>query len=336
MHVPHIPIVYTALLYVLIAPLFQASAAALSVPLKSLTTSQNENGTSYPTLPVPPDFKIFQLESLGDRLNDISCLDASVKASGILALEDHDGGIPAQGWSLPNVVIEVSTQGSARDMIPRKYVMWGLWCVIEYMVAVKAFSSSIYRLEWRETPVGKLAFRPNWNTQSNVGGFVTVVPSNLTWSADNTASSTSALAPLNSVNTNVLHLKFAWIVPLSDLNMLAVFMLVISVLNDLAQYSKTDLVVNQHKYLQPAYDAAIGIVGPKDKSMLMPPWLTYEWVIRTLVQVPDKLLSEGKFMGVIVRMAVDGAVVGSLCVARPKDLEPLNGLAPDDGNVTVS
>ena len=267
-------------------------AAVLNIlsPSGSGRISQFPDGTNL-TVPegVPNGFDAIIQEPRGPRLRHFLCFMAAVEVIGEhLALGDFTGRIPAQGWSQSDTVISLSTQGLAENSIQRRYAIWGIFKALGQMVQEKNFRSAIFRLEWRGTLVGKVAFYPADPVGVDAGGQPTNInrlsflpPPNGTDTRD------SALYDPTDVEDLGLEANFFWLgPPTQPLDFYGIFMNLLGVLMQAAEQS-------ENRIIRETYTTSVGhgvqitiFAGSSSKPPTRRPFLTYRWIIKTVALIP--------------------------------------------------
>ena len=138
-------------------------AAVLSLPFVAPSIIQPQRLNNWTSLGrVSPFFDALIDETArGPEVPVLLCLEAGLLILGNhLAIESFTGHIQAQGWTSPQVVMAVSTQGVPGNSIERRFVIWGIFYALRQMRGQENFKSAIWTLKMRGELVGYLSIHP--------------------------------------------------------------------------------------------------------------------------------------------------------------------------------
>ena len=195
-----------------------------------------------------------------------------------LAPQEFNGRIPAQSWSMSNVLFSISTQGVPGNSIERRFVMWGIYQALAQVEDRRSFRSVIYKLEWRGDAVGYLAIYPEdlpiLGFPSSLAGITKIEPLLSSTRGDSNGS----VSPYSSSSeTGGIYFKFVVLAPPQPLDLHGMFLNVLGALCDAAQWPKNKVV--PHLYQIRAGISGIEIV------ILPRNILNYKWLIEALTKV---------------------------------------------------
>ena len=300
------------------------SSSAIANPVEHLNLTESLlplNATSLSAL--DPRFHITR--TFGSiNVPATSCLMNAVEAMADLALSRYDDRVDPKTYNLqkyPDVKITIQAV-PAGGLLKTSYVVWGLYGGIGYMVRNNRFQCVKFYLRWNGDLVGLIDI-------DKVGPQLSIAGSNQSQSQSQIVQRSSALESIVNRSTNLTGLdtgppvlfdpRLSILIERTGENLpiFAVFMTVLCGMEYAAQFPSTSRVSPFGIYQtgQP-YDTAVWFQDYESKRRRSPPFLEYQWVIKSLAQLPGFMFGEGRFTEVEMVIEVDGIRVGEAYVGK--------------------
>ncbi|CAF9932440.1 MAG: hypothetical protein ALECFALPRED_005291 [Alectoria fallacina] len=310
-----------------------ANPIPLTLPLNS-TAISNSSATAQSLysdpLPIPDSFSI-KAGAFGPDLEPTTCLFNAVSAFGELALFDYDGlsdSVVFHFSNHPSVIIAVVTPGPG-IFVERRFALWGIWLGIRYMMAHHQFQAATFALSWEDVIVGAVDFarqstidggNGNGNCTYQTCQTGTLLPSHPhTVNPSPTVLNATTPSPVNADNLKVTIGLFG-----HPINLSTIILLLFVTLHDAAQHSATDIIPRPYRI---GLHTALFLITPTPRAEA--PFPEYDWLIRSLVQLPDFMLNKGKFSEASIVVRMNGAVIIDVSLINagsgPSSLNTLDG-----------
>ncbi len=291
-----------------------ATIAAAVVPLSSGATQTGffHNVTKAPILgAIDPRFTT-DFQQGQARLSATSCLMNAVNAIMELALENFTESIHPRNFMDPGypevaIVLIATARGL---MVEARYLLWGIWEGITWMISHQSFRDLVIAAYWDGILICKIWIRDTRRQLSTAGSNSTL---SLTTRSGKislhnaTVNSTQGLRMMDARNpSNDQHLTVSVTHIGGVLDITEVFIAIFAALEYMAHFSGTDEVVSFD--ISPDYeDTNIGIVK---HPWVRPPLLEYQWAILSLGQIPEYMVRQRRFTEVDIEINVDSVPLG--------------------------
>ena len=275
---------------------------------------------------VDPGFKVAC--QLGDTpLRPIACLINVVNAMANLALQDFDasiGPVIVQLPSYPDVVIRSTAPALGPRMIPLRYILWGIWCGVAFMLDNHNFVTMRLTLSLHGRIVGYIAIaKPFSQLITPVGSnddssteslekrsdVVLAATSPSKSLADSTNGTSLSLANLTSPSSNAdgLHV---FVAPMGQgLSVSDFFKPILGCLGYVARFPSTAPVAG-FKLVHDDTDMRMEFRDYDPQPRSEAPFFEYQLIAKALRSLPATVLQLGRWTEVIMVMQVDGIKVG--------------------------
>ena len=249
------------------------------------------------------------------RLSATSCLMNAVNAMMELALEDFTQPVLPRNYMDPDYpeVMIVPIERMQGQRIEARYLLWGVWEGIRWMINHQSFRDLRIGGYWDGFRICNIWIRSAWRQLSVAGGNVTMgLTARSEWMSihNSTVESTEGLSMMNVKNPlNDQHLTVAITHVGETLGITEVFVTIFAALEYVAQFPSTDELINFH--ISPDDEnTTIGVLGNTRAPGFGPPFLEYQWVILSLGHIPAYMLQQRRFTEVVIEIAVDGVPLG--------------------------
>ena len=263
-------------------------------------------------LPIPDSFSV-KAGAFGPDLEPTTCLFNAVSAFGELALLDYDGLSDSVVFHFPNhpsVIIAVVTPGPG-IFVERRFALWGIWLGIGYMIARHQFQAATFALSWEDVIVGAVDFarQPTIDDGNGNGDctYQTCQTGTISPSYPHTVNPfptvLNATTP-SPINDNDLKVTIGLVG--HPINLRTIILVLFVTLHDAAQHGATNSIPRPYRIGLEGC-TALFLITPKPRAEA--PFPEYEWLIRSLVQLPDFMLNQGKFSEASIVVRMNGAVV---------------------------
>lgn len=250
-----------------------------------------------------------------DMLSATSCLMNAVNAMMELALENFTEPIRPRNYvdpAYPEVLIVAVALAPAQS-IEVRYLLWGIWEGIRWMINHQSFRDLVIRTYWDGMLMCHIWIKGAWRPLSIAGNNNTL---GLTaWSEkvlthNGTVESTQGLRMIDVRNPlNDQHLTISVTLIGEPLGITEVFIAIFAALEYMGHFPSTDEVAGFH--ISPDdEDTMVGIIENTRAPAVRPPFLEYQWVILSVGQVPGYMLRQRRFTEVVFEIAVDGVTLG--------------------------
>lgn len=249
------------------------------------------------------------------RLSATSCLMNAVNAMIELALEDFTEPVVPRDYIDPDYP-EVAIVPIARaqgQRIEARYLLWGVWEGIRWMINHQSFRDLVIGAYWDGFRICNIWIRGAWSRVSVAGGNITLgltARSERMSIHNSTVESMQGLSMMDVKNPlNDHHLTVAITQVGETLGIMKVFVTIFAALEYVAKFPSTDELINFH--ISPGDEGTtIGIQEHTRAPGLGPPFLEYQWVILSLGQIPAYMLRQRRFTEMVIEIAVDGVLLG--------------------------
>lgn len=250
-----------------------------------------------------------------DRLSASSCLMNAVNAMMALALENFTEPVVPRNYmdaDYPEVMI-VPIALAQGQRIEARYLLWGIWEGIRWMVNHQSFRDLVIGVYWDGLLICNIWIRGARSQLSVTGGNVTL---SLTARSErmsihnSTVESTQGLSMMEVRNPlNDHHVTVAVTQVGETLGITEVFVTIFAALEYLAHFPGTDEVI-RFQISPDDEDTTIGVLEHTRAPALGPPFLEYQWVTLSLGQIPAYMLQQRRFTEAVIEIAVDGVPLG--------------------------
>lgn len=269
---------------------------------------------------IDPRFSLtFQFD--GPTFLTTPCLMNAVYAMQKLAFGNFTDQVEPLTYALPDfsTVSVVTEATTTSDTIERRFLIWGIWKGIFYMMDNYQFQNALFTLHWDGAAVGYVIFA---NSAERLGS---------QWSNVTHVSRRSRVRSLSYASTGALPHKFSNM----DLTLyaddhqlevslaltgqtLTIFELFITVLSGLAYVAEIpDSQRVENFSLSPArYDVTLSIADESEQLPVNAPVLEARWIIMALGLIPRYMVERSDFREVVLEMEVDGQPVGQGYIER--------------------
>ena len=293
------------------------SVAAAAIPLFNEIVQTNflHNLTSSPRLgTIDPRFTATYRQGQ-EKLSSSSCLMNAVNAMMQLALENVTEPIRVRDFIDPDyseVVIEPIVFNSRR-MVEARFLLWGVWEGIMWMIHNRSFRDLMIGAHWDGTLMSNIWIRGNRRQLSVAGGndtlgITALSPKRSTHNA--TVVSTQGLNMVDARNSlNDPHLTVSVTHVGVALGITEAFIAIFAALEYMAHFPSTDEVVG-FRTSPEGEDTTIGVVEHPRAHVTGPPFLEFRWAILGIAQIPRWLLRQRRFTEVVMEIFVDRVSLG--------------------------
>lgn len=294
-----------------------ANIAAAVVPLSNgiNQTSFLYNSSDAPRLgAIDPRFTTNYQQGQG-RLSATSCLMNAVNAMMKLALENITEPIRPQNYidpGFPEVVI-VPIAWVPGQSIEARYLLWGVWEGIKWMISHQSFRDLVIGAYWDGILMCRIWITAAYRDLSIAGsnGTLGLTARSEEMSIHNaTIESTQSLSVLDVINRlNDQHLT-VFVTQVGEmLGITEVFVAIFAALRYMAHFPSTDEVA-RFQITPDDEDTTFGILEHTRAPGVRPPFLEYQWAILSVGQIPGYMLEQRRFTEVVIEIAVDGVLLG--------------------------
>ena len=308
------------MLVAIIAPMLISLAAAAAVAGLSFNEVEpsglllNLTGAKARVGAIDPRFSVTYLQS-PTRLSATSSLMNAANAMMELALQNFTEPIAVRNYvdiDYPEVMI-VPTPPALGQRVEARFLLWGVWEGIRWMVSHRSFRSLSVHAHWNGVLVCTVWFRGAWgklsatsrnDTLSLGAGSENVSVHDATAVSKQGAREVDVTDPLNTQHVTVSVIQVG-----AGLGIVEVFIAIFAVLEYMAHFPGTDEVA-AFQVSPDGGDITIGIVENTRAPTLMPPYLEYQWAILSMAQIPEYMLQSSRFSEVVFEIAVNGVPVG--------------------------
>ena len=244
-------------------------------------------------------------------LPGIACLMNAVNAMQDLALEDFEEPIVPITYvleSFPEVMIapETTAPGGA---IQTRFIIWGLWISVIAMVERQAFQTVVLTLKYAGVTVGYLKIAQPGAQSSLVGSNETgTVTERAVLMEHRRGLSANTPQGTNGDRFSVSFEPIGPPLPGSNVMLAVLYGLVYA-----AHFPSTQTADPFDLSLPSPYNMQIQLppVSAVDAGIATDaPSLEYQWIIKSLSQIPDYMLQRKRFSGVLWRTKIDNKVIG--------------------------
>jgi hypothetical protein len=271
----------------------------------------------------PPDFDI-EYETGGAKLKVTPCLMNTIAALKELALGDWLAkivdGTEYRLDDYPEVGIIVTTP-KRKSNVQARFVVWAIALGVYDMIAKKEFEFAQFEMTWDREVIG-------WVHVVNhppALGLATIRASESNGTLDFEKRVVGPRASNSTMGVDIVNITD--VVDTSDLadtkefrltlsfgdfgNTLSIFDVFVPIMMGLS-----DLATKPSAYIAPGLVVVLAghrariCIFPMIPERTSPPFLEYQWLIRTLVRIPEHMFQEHRFGEVSVKMDVDGVGVG--------------------------
>ena len=301
---------------------FAATAAAVGRPLSNgvnrtgyLHTVSDAAGLEA----IDPRFTV-RYEPGQDRLSATSCFMNAVRAMTELALEDFTGRIRPRNYidlDYPGVVI-VPRAAAQEQTVEVRYLLWGVWQGIGWMISQQSFRSLVIGAYWDDVLVCSIWIRRAWGQLSIAGsnGTLGLTARSERMSTRNTTVESTQGLGLMEVRTpsNDQLLKISVTHVGGPLGITEVFIAILAALEYLAHFPSADELID-FRIDPDGEDTAIG-VGRHTQAPAVRSVLSYQWGILSVAEIPGYMLRERSFKEVIIEISLDNIPVGEGFLAK--------------------
>lgn len=251
-----------------------------------------------------------------------SCLMNAVYATQELALGNFTEHVNPSIYALPDyptasVVTEATT---ISDTVERRYLIWGIWKGMFYMMKHNQFQNALFTLHWDGAVVGYVIFANSEGQLSSHWSNITHEP--LRRSEAQSLSSTVIMAlPRNSTRSSLAvsadDQKLEVSLTLSG-QALTVYELFITILSGLAYLAEVPGMQKVEDFsLSPAtYDVTLLINDESEQLSPNSPVLEARWLIMALGLVPQYIVERRDFREVVLDLSVDSQPVGQVYIEK--------------------
>lgn len=276
---------------------------------------------------VDPGFKV--VSQLGDTpLRPIACLINAVNAMANLALQDFYasiGPVIIQLPSYPDVVIRSIAPALGPRTIPLRYILWGLWCGIAFMLDNHNFVTVRLTLSLHgrivgyimiEKPASQLITPVGSNDDDRSGeslekrSDVVLAATSPSKSLVDSPNGTSiSLANITSPSSNADGLR-VFVAPIGQgLSVGDFFKPILGCLGYVARFPSTAPVA-EFKVHRVDSDMLMEFRNYDPQPRSEAPFFEYQLIVKALRLLPATVLQLGRWTEVIIVMQVDGIKVG--------------------------
>ena len=270
---------------------------------------------SSSSLSNPPDVPGLGIvvHSPGKALNVTSCYLITIQIIKTLALDDYDGDINRQTFSFleyPGIAVTFSPSDLVHKL-KRSYVLFGIVGGVNHLIFYRAMNEMIVDIMLRSDKVGWIRYvkteshtltatGSKMNLPQNLETTDRVLPNDLTTVTDNIDLSD----PLNR-RFRVYMNYVGGPLPLPGLIVGA-----LTSMWDLSQYSRTEHIRDIDQWVLREWNIKVVIENIPGRPFTSPPFLEYEWLIKTIATVPKYMYSQRRFNELSVAIELDGELVG--------------------------
>ena len=305
-------VVLLILLRLLVAATTTIAAAVIPLSSGATQTGFLHNVTKAPILgAIDPRFTT-EFEQGQARLSAASCYMNAVNAMMELALENFTEPIRPRNFmdpSYPEVAIVLMSPARGL-MVEARYLLWGIWEGITWMISHRSFRDLVIATYWDGIPICRIWIRGTQRQLSTArsNSTLSITTRSGKISLHNaTVDSTQGLKMMGARNpSNDQHLIVSVTHIGGVLGIAEVFIPIFAALEYMAHFSGTDEVVS-FDISPDDEDTTIGIV---EHPWPRPPLLQYQWAILSLGQIPEYMVRQRRFIEVDFEINVDGVPLG--------------------------
>ena len=295
------------------------TAAAVVGPspdeVEPLRLLHNVTGGAKPRFgAIDPRFSVTYRQSQ-TRLSATSSLMNAANAMMELALENFTEPIAVRNYVAPGYpeVIIVPTAPGPGQRVQARFLLWGVWEGIRWMINHRSFRELSIHAHWNGILMCTIWIRGAWgklSAASRNGTLSLIARSENISIHDATAVSTQGVRSVDDRNPlNDQHLTVSVIQVGVGLGIMEVFIAIFAVLEYMAHFPSTDEVA-AFQISPDGEDIMIGVVENTRAPTFIPPYLEYQWAILSMAQIPEYMLQHSRFSEVVIEIAVNGVPVG--------------------------
>ena len=267
-----------------------------------------------------------------DRLSATSCLMNAANAMMELALENFTGPIDLRNYVDPNYpeVMVTSMAAGRRQTIEARYVLWGVWEGIRWMINHQSFRDLVIGAYWDDTLMCNIWIRAGRRQLSLAGrnGTLDLIARSERKSIHNTTVAAQGLTEMHVKNPlNDQHLTITVTRTGEMLGITESFIAVFAALEYMAHFPSAEKL---HRFqLSPDNEGTkIGIQDHIVAPTVGPPLFDYQSAILSVAQIPAYMLQQRRFTEVIIEIAVDGVSVGEGFLSKIESDEDYQASGP--------
>ncbi len=249
------------------------------------------------------------------RLPATSCLMNVLNAMIELATLNFNERVSRQVYrdaDYPEVTIAFITVWP-RLSVQVRYLLWGVWEGIIWMMNHQTFKDLVIGARWEGTLMSNIWIRNSYEQSSiaESNGTLGLVGQSGEISVSNaTIDSTRGLSVDDARNpSNKPHVTVSVTEVGETLGIAEVFGAVFAALEYMAHFPSTDEVVG-FQIAPDSGSTTIGILEHPESPAAGPPFLEYQWAILAMGIIPKVFLQQRSFTEVVIEIAVDGVHLG--------------------------
>ena len=310
-----VAIITPILIYVAAITTAAAVVGPSSNEVEPLGLLHNVTGSAKPRIgAIDPRFSVTYQQGPA-RLSATSSLMNAANAMMELALENFTEPIAVRNYGAPDYpeVIIVPTPSGLGQRVEARFLLWGVWEGIRWMINHRNFRELSIHARWNGILMCTIWIRGAWGKLSAASRNDTLSliarSENISFH-DATAVSTQGLRNVDDRNPlNDQHLTVSVIQVGVGLGILEVFIAIFAVLEYMAHFPGTDEVA-AFQISPDGEDIMIGVVENTRAPAFIPPYLEYQWAILSMAQIPEYMLQHSRFSEVVIEIAINGVPLG--------------------------
>ena len=309
-----------SMLVAIIAPILisltaiTTAAAVSSNDVEPLGLLHNVTGATPKVGAIDPRFSVTYLQG-PNSLSATSSLMNAANAMMALALENFTEPIALRNYAdidYPEVIV-VPTSPGLGQRVEARFLLWGVWEGIRWMINHRSFRSLSVHAHWNGVLVCTVWFRGAWGKLSATSrnGTLSLGAGSENISVhDAEAVSKQGLKKVDVADLlDTQHVTVSVVQVGAGLGIVEVFIAIFAVLEYMAHFPGTDEVA-AFQISPDGGDITIGIVEDARAPTSIPPYLEYQWAILSMAQIPEYMLRYSRFSEVVFEIAVNGVPVG--------------------------
>ncbi|MCJ1451114.1 hypothetical protein MMC28_001449 [Mycoblastus sanguinarius] len=298
---------FVSLNFSLSAILIAAISSSAALPVGSLNASDIGSTIWNTSLGyAPDDFTVAPSRSTGAELEKYPCLMQALTALGYVASQDFDQSMPPVSFGGPYLSLDVEGP-IEKSSIEGKYAVWGLYVVMGYMLGQKDFRARAFYLQWQGDLVGVIRF--NELDQMNIVANTKNGLDRSIQQIDTSALSNPTAISINStIGGTFVDGDLTYNIEFSgqDLTETRVFMTVCAALVEVAP-EPASTAIQDFEPDSSRFRTELELKDPFSRTS--PPFLTYQQMIKILVQIPAFCLGAGERWGGVYMSAYVNHIV---------------------------
>ncbi|KAL8769882.1 MAG: hypothetical protein Q9209_004320 [Squamulea sp. 1 TL-2023] len=290
----------------------------LSLPLSRTPLRDKMINVTLPNpgslaIPIPRSFVIVAQNIQANRYSREACFLSTINVLKEVAPGNFHGEMPRSIFKtqkFPNLVI--SLDSAFLSLIERRYVIWGLFLAIRYMIDFDAFQPILFSLRWENEEVGSIEYGPpsvmSQQLEHDFNQTKALGPGAASLSAPTDTTTSVMVQPVSNRHLSIHFTYFGN--PPPNIGKSNVFMTIISALVQAAIPDADFTVLYTFIVRLDGGNCAL-MVSSEAPSRTTPPFLRYGDLIHALADAANFYLGNRLYTQLHMQLTIDGVLLAS-------------------------